>query len=105
VLVFFRAVVRKPDAVSRKEWYSMWAREAEASLAALEAGVIRSLYKVAGRHEVIGIMEFADGDALDAAVESLPLLAEGFSSAIEDIQFVPVRPYEHWAAHLKELSA
>jgi muconolactone delta-isomerase len=105
MLVFFRARVRKPDDVSNAEWYGMWAREAEATLQAIDAGVITAMYKVAGRHEVLGFMELATSDDVDHAIEGLPLLSEGYSHAIVDIEFFPVRPYQHWAEHLKDLAA
>ena len=43
--------------LDRDEFWDEWERETQAALAAMGAGVIRNLYKVAGQRRVLGIAE------------------------------------------------
>ena len=54
--------------LDRDEFWDEWERETQAALAAIEGGVIRSLYKVAGQRRVIGIVEVELHDQLDQIV-------------------------------------
>jgi hypothetical protein len=48
--------------MSNNEFYGVWEKEAEAALGAVEAGAIKHIFKVAGKHEVIAVCDFPDGD-------------------------------------------
>ena len=104
MLIMFRARVKKPAGMSRKEFYAIWREEARASVAAIEQGAFQGLWKVAGCHEVVGVFNVPDGDAIDGAIESLPVWAMGHSDWVEEIEFLPIRPYEHWAADLERMA-
>ena len=82
----------------------IWNAEAEAASAALEAGGIKHLWKAAGRYQVIGVFEFADGDEMDAALHSLPIWQMGHHELVQNEQWIPLRDYVNWAADLKQLS-
>src|SRR5215210_3850216 len=105
MLVHFRTLLKKPVDMSPQEFYAVWLQEAEASLAALEAGVFRGIWKVPGRHEVIGVIEVDDADALDRGIEALPLWKAGLQHAVESVEWTLLRPYEAWAEDLKGLAA
>ena len=68
MLLMMHAKLRRPNSTADKEFYRIWAEEAEIGLQALEAGTIQQLYKIAGKNEVVGIFEIDNGDDLDGFV-------------------------------------
>jgi muconolactone delta-isomerase len=104
MLVMFRTLLAKPEGMSNADFYGAWLEEAEASKAAVEAGIIRAIYKVPGRDEVIGIIEVEDADALDRGINSLPLWRLGYSHVVRSIEWTLLRPYERWADDLRLLA-
>lgn len=104
MLVMLKAHLEKPADVSNKEFYGVWLKEAQAALAAKEAGVIKAIWKVAGKPEVMAVMDVDSGDTLDAAVQGLPIWKLGYSHIVTEIDFIPLRPYENWAEDLKTLA-
>ena len=54
--VMVHAKLHKPDRMSNKEFFSVWKKEAEAALAAAEAGVIKNIWKVAGKYDVTALI-------------------------------------------------
>ncbi len=96
--------IAKPEALSNKEFYSVWHQESEAALAAVEAGAIKGIWKVAGQPEVITIIDVPGADDLDHAMQQFPIWKLGFSHIVADFRIIPLRPYENWAEDLKELS-
>jgi muconolactone delta-isomerase len=104
MLFLLRAYIDKPDDLSNKEFYTVWRQEAEAALAAVKAGAIKGIWKVAGRPEVIAILDLPTADDLDQAIHSLPIWKLGYSHFARDVEIVPLRPYENWAEDLKKLS-
>lgn len=104
MLVLFKARINKPADMSDKDFYTVWRKESEAALAAVEAGAIKAIWKVAGKPEVVAVMEMDSGDDLDAAVHSLPIWALGYAHIVSDVEIIPLRPYANWAEQLKTLS-
>ena len=104
MLMMLKAHIVKPADASNKEFYSVWLKEAEAALAAKEAGVIQAIWKVAGKPEVIAILDVESGDVLDRAIQSLPLWKLGYAHIVEDLEFIALRPYENWAEDLQTLA-
>jgi len=94
----------KPEGMSNKEFYSIWQKESEATLAGIEAGIIKVAYKVAGKPEVYGVIEVETADDLDHAVHSLPIWQLGYSHLVTELEWIPLRPYAHWAEDLKKLA-
>lgn len=78
--------------------------EAEAALGGVKAGSIKHIFKAAGKHEVIAICDFPDGDIMDQSVLGLPIFRLGYSHVVTDVEWLPLRPYEHWAQDLKKLA-
>ncbi len=54
--------------LDRDDFWDEWERETQAALAAIDAGVVKSLYVVAGQRRVIGIVEVESHDRLDQIV-------------------------------------
>ena len=55
--VMIHAKLHKPDRMSNQEFFGVWKQEAEAALGAVQAGVIKNIWKVAGevrRHPCAG---------------------------------------------------
>jgi muconolactone delta-isomerase len=104
MLFMFRAKLAKPEAMSNKQFYGLWEKEAEAAVAALRAGAIQALCKVPGKPEVIGIMEVPTADDMDHAIHNLPIWKLGYSHIVADLEWTPLRPYGHWADDLKQLA-
>ena len=104
MLILLKARINKPADMANKEFYSVWKKEAEAALAAKDAGVIKAIWKVAGKPEVMVVMDVESGDMLDGAINSLPIWTLGFAHIVSDVEIVPLRPYENWAKDLEDLS-
>lgn len=104
MLFLARFKLAKPEGMSNKEFYGVWQKEAEAALAALKAGVIKTLYKVSGKAEVVAVMDFDTADAIDHAIQNLPIWKLGYSHIVTDAEWTPLRPYENWAEDLKRLA-
>jgi muconolactone D-isomerase len=101
MLMLFIADIVKPAGMDDAEFYKIWNAEAEAASAALDAGAIKHLWKSAGRYQVVGVFEFADGDGMDAALHSLPIWQLGHHELVKNEQWIPLRDYKNWAADLK----
>lgn len=105
MLVMFRSTLRRPAELPPAEFYAAWLEEARGTLAARDAGVVTAVWKVAGRDEVIGVLDVPDGEALDRAVNGLPLWRRGYSHLVVDTQWTVLRSYDGWAADLERLAA
>lgn len=95
--------VGQPDDMTHEELFKIWYSEAEAALHAKEEGVIIDLWKVAGERTVYVLCDLADNHALDAAIESLPILQKLGGST--QLKVIPVYPYEQWADEMKKICA
>ncbi len=104
MLLMFKARINKPADMSNKDFYTVWRKEAEAALGAKEAGVIQGIWKVAGKPEVLVVMDVESGDMLDQAINGLPIWELGYAHIVSDVEILPLRPYENWAEDLKTLS-
>jgi len=98
----FRGRVTRPEGISNTEWYRVRQAESVASREAIAAGAFKGLWKVAGSDEVIGIIDADSADLLDEALYSLPLWREGMETVVE-IEWTPLRPYEHWGEQLDRI--
>lgn len=100
----FHTKLKRPRDLSAHDFYEIWAREAEASMEAVAAGVITAIWKVAGKDEVIGVMEVADPDALDIGLHELPIWKTGNSDLVDSIEWTMLRPYENWTENVRSLA-
>ena len=101
--VMINAKLRKPDKMSNQEFFGYWKQEAAAALGAVEAGVIKNIWKVAGKYEVILVVAIDSADQIDEIIHSLPIWKLGYDYAI-DLEWTILRPYENWAKHLDQLA-
>ena len=92
--------IRQPDDMSNRELIEMWDREADAALAAMEAGAVTHLWKVAGQRVVVGVLEMPDAETVDRALEGLPIIKE--IGATVKTEVLPIYDYTTFAADLKE---
>jgi muconolactone D-isomerase len=104
MLFMLKVYISKPANVSNKEFYGVWLQEAEAAMGAVKAGAIKGIWKVAGRPEVIAIIDVPSADDLDHAMHQLPIWRLGYAHIATDLQVTAIRPYENWAEDLKGLA-
>lgn len=96
--------LEKPAQTSNKDFFEVWRQESVAALEACKAGVIKHIWKVAGKYEVIVVLDIRDSDDPDAIVHALPIWKLGYAHIAKDISWTLLRPYAHWAEQLKALS-
>ena len=102
--VMMHAKLAKPEGASNKEFFEVWRQESVAAMEAVKAGAIKNIWKVAGKYEVIAVLEVDDGDQLDDIVHSLPIWRLGYAHIVPEVNWTPLRPYANWAEQLKTLS-
>lgn len=104
MLFMFHTKLRKPADMPAETFYGLWREEAVASLEAVQAGIIPHIWKVAGKDEVIGVIDAPDADALDRGLHELPVWRSGNTHMIDSITWTVLRPYEQWADQLEGLA-
>jgi muconolactone delta-isomerase len=92
--------IRQPDGMSTREFIEMWDREADAALAAMDAGAVTHLWKVAGERVVFAVVDLPDPESLDRALASLPIVQELGDGAHTEAW--TIYDYRIFAADLKE---
>ncbi len=102
--VLINARLHKPDGMSNQEFFGVWKQEAAGALAGVEAGVIKNIWKVPGKYDVILVMSVESADQIDELIHSLPIWKLGYDYIV-DLEWTLLRPYENWAKHLEELAA
>jgi muconolactone delta-isomerase len=97
VLIFVDLRVNPKD-MSLDELWDIWEKEAKATLEAMEAGKVVSLYKVSGQRRVVGVMDVESIDELDQILMAgLPI-----ARYLEVKEVVPVREYEAFASDVMQ---
>src|SRR5271156_6706534 len=104
MLFMLKAYISKPANVSNKEFYGVWLKEAEAAMAAHKAGAIKAIWKVAGRPEVVAVLDVDSHDTIDHAVLDLPIWKTGNFNYLTTPQGPPFRPSGKWSEDLKKLA-
>jgi muconolactone delta-isomerase len=104
MLFMLRVYISKPEGLSNKDFYTVWRKESEAALGAVKAGVIKGIWKVAGKPVIVAILDVPGPDELDHAIQELPIWKLGYSHIAQNLEFEAIRPYENWAEDLKKLS-
>jgi muconolactone D-isomerase len=92
--------IEYPASMSQKDFFSIWAREAEAALAAKKAGVVIDIWKCVGSRRVIAVVKVDSPDALDQILLDLPIMKEHGHHVQVDV--TPLRRFEDFAADLKK---
>ncbi len=102
--LMLHARLRKPDRMSNQEFFGAWKQESAAVLAGVEAGLIKSVWKVPGRYEVIAIVQVESVDQIDPLTHSLPLFKLGYDYLC-DFEWTLLGSYADWAKSLDALAA
>jgi muconolactone delta-isomerase len=76
MLFFVRFDISQPATLANADLVETWKREAAAALGAMEAGVVRHLWKVAGERVVLAVIDLPSAEDLDRALGSLPIVRE-----------------------------
>ena len=97
---FVRFDIHQPEGMSTREFVEIWDREADAALAAMDAGVVTHLWKVSGQRVVFAVLELPDAESVDRALASLPIVQELGGGA--ETEAYPIYDYETFAADMKE---
>jgi muconolactone D-isomerase len=100
VLFFVRFDVSQPDTHANADLVETWKREAAAALGAMEAGVVRHLWKVAGQRAVLAVIDLPSAEDLDRALGSLPIIRE--MGAGVRTTALPIYDYATFAQDLNE---
>lgn len=86
--------------MSQQDLFRIWVDEAVAALDAKKAGAVVDLWKVAGERRVIAIVDVDGPDTLDRVSLDLPIMSRMGQHV--QIKVAALRPYENFAADVKE---
>ena len=86
--------------MSQKDFFSIWAREAEAALGAKKAGVVVDIWKCAGTRRVIAVANVDSLDTLDQILLDLPIMKAHGQHVQIDV--TPLRRFEDFATDVKK---
>ena len=100
MLYFLDFRVEYPAAMTQRDLFSVWAREADAALAAKGAGAVVDLWKCVGTRRVIAVVNVDGPDTLDQILMDLPIMREHGHHVRVDV--TPLRRYEDFAADVKK---
>jgi muconolactone delta-isomerase len=92
--------IEYPASMSQKDFFSIWAREAEAALGAKKAGVVVDIWKWAGSRHVVAIADVDSLDALDQILLDLPIMKENGQHV--QVNVTPLRRFEDFANDVKK---
>ena len=87
-------------AMSQKDLFATWAREAEGAIGAKKAGVVVDLWKCVGERRVIAIVNVDSPDTLDQILLDLPIMKEMGQHV--QVNVTALRRYEDFAADVKK---
>ena len=91
--------IEYPASMSQKDFFSIWAREAEAALGAKKAGVVIDIWKCAGTRRVIAVANVDSPDTLDKILLDLPIMKEHGQHVQIDV--TPLRRFDGFATDVK----
>ena len=86
--------------MSQKDFFSIWAKEAEAALGAKKAGVVLDIWKCVGSRRVIVIANVDSPDTLDQILLDLPIMK--LHGQHVQVEVTPLRRFEDFAADVKK---
>ena len=92
--------IEYPATMSQKEFFAIWAREAEGALGAKKMGVLVDLWKCVGERRVIAIANVEGPDMLDQILLDLPIMKENGQHV--QVVVTPLRRYEDFANDVKK---
>jgi len=91
--------IEYPASMSQKDFFSIWAKEAEAALGAKKAGVVLDIWKCVGSRRVIVIANVDSPDTLDQILLDLPIMK--LHGQHVQVEVTPLRRFEDFAADVK----
>jgi muconolactone delta-isomerase len=91
--------IEYPASMSQKDFFSIWAREAEAALGAKKAGVVVDIWKVVGSRRVMAVVNVDSLDTLDQILLDLPIMKEHGQHV--QVHVTPLRRFEDFARDVK----
>ena len=92
--------IEYPASMSQKDFFSIWAREAEAALAAKKAGLIVDIWKCVGARRVMVVVNVDSLDTLDQILLDLPIMKEHGQHV--QVKVTPLRRFEDFATDVKK---
>ena len=92
--------IEYPASMSQKDFFSIWAREAEAALGAKKAGIVIDIWKCVGSRRVIAVANVDSPDTLDKLLLDLPIMKEHGQHVRIDV--TPLRRFEDFATDLEK---
>jgi len=92
--------IEYPASMSQKEFFAVWAREAEAALGAKKAGVIVDLWKCVGTRRVVVVINVDGPDTLDQIALDLPIMKEHGQHV--QVSVTPQRRFEDFAGDVRK---
>jgi muconolactone delta-isomerase len=99
MLFMIRFDIHQPTDMSMKELVDIWNDEAKAALGAVEAGVIKGIWKVSGQRTIFALAEFESHRQVDQVLTSLPIVQAMGGSV--DTEAMAVYDYAEFAEDLK----
>jgi muconolactone delta-isomerase len=72
-----------PASMSQRDFFSIWAREAEAALGAKKAGVVIDIWKCVGSRRVVAVANVDSPDTLDQILLDLPLMKRAWPTCAD----------------------
>src|ERR1700752_5239778 len=92
--------IEYPASMSQKDFFTVWAQEAEAALGAKKAGVVVDIWKCVGSRRVIVVVDVDSLDPLDRMLLGLPIMKQPGQHVQVDVP--PLRRFEDFAADVKK---
>jgi len=92
--------IEYPAAMSQKDFFSIWAREAEAALGAKKAGLVIDIWKSVGAQRVVVVVNVDSLDTLDQILLDLPIMKEHGQHV--QVEVTPLRRFEDFATDVKK---
>ena len=92
--------IEYPASMSQKDFFSIWAREAEAAFGAKKAGVVIDIWKCVGSRRVVAVANVDSPDTLDQILLDLPIMKENGQHVQVDV--TPLRRFEDFATDVKK---
>jgi muconolactone D-isomerase len=86
--------------MSQRDFFSIWAREAEAALGAKKAGLILDIWKCVGARRVVVVVNVDSLDTLDQILLDLPIMKQHGQHV--QISVTPLSRFEKFATAVKK---
>lgn len=85
---------------SQQDLFRIWSEEADAALAAKEAGAVVDLWKVVGERRVFAVVDIDSPDTLDQVLFDLPIMK--LHGQHVQVKVKAIGRYEDFASDVKE---